>query len=99
MTSMTVPSTAHIHEALTELKELRVIIDHDEVFATLDLYRLSFMGYCLKFEFDGVPKFILLNEEFDYMYNPIMYTGNKIPIKSLESYTLAKLRESFSSIN
>lgn len=48
-------------------------------------------GYVLVF--DGLePRFVPL-EEFAYLYDPIVYTGDTVPWSSLRSYVVSKIRQ------
>lgn len=91
-----------IQEALKELVVLGIIInqndggggDNDSV--TLDLVRLKRIGYTLIY--DGQKPRFVHNSEFMYMYDAILYVGNKIPKQSLYSYKLLKMKMFYSSI-
>lgn len=87
-----------IQEALKELDVLGIIStrNNNTCELTLDLVRLKRIGYTLIYD-DQKPRFVH-NSEFMYMYDAILYVGNKIPVQSLYSYKLLKMKMCYNSI-
>lgn len=80
----------HIHEGFMELSTLGIITSSTEDAITLNLKTLYALGYVLIFNL-STPVFTTILD-FNYMYNPILYFGNVIPKRCLESFVLSKIK-------
>lgn len=77
-------------EPFNELNTLGAITSWTNTEITLDLHRLHTLGYMLIFKCEK-PIFITILD-FSYLYNPTLYIDNVIPIESLESFKLMKIK-------
>lgn len=85
-----------IHEAFQELKLMEAIIcpnilpSNNNAKLYLNLKRLRNLGYALLFE-DGRPIFCDINR-INYMYDCNFYLSNVIPVHSLSTYSMLKIK-------
>lgn len=82
----------HICDAFEELTMLNVIVGGtlDSTLIQVDRARLHSIGYALILV-DGSATFITLSN-YIYMYEPVDYFGNIIPLASLRSYILIQVK-------
>jgi hypothetical protein len=81
--------------ALEELTILGVILKKSETLINVDVSRLRRLGYCLLF--DGVRPIFCKIEDLFYVTDPILYLSNIIPVSTLQSYSILKLKQEFAS--
>lgn len=84
--------TDHIQAALSELAVLGIVkeVDRTRRTVTLDVPRLYSIGYSIVFE-STRPVFVR-NEHIVYLWDSIVYFDDTIPMESMYSYCMMKIK-------
>lgn len=84
--------TDHIHAALEELTTLGIVMSVDAARkrVTLDTVRLFTLGYSIVF--DSTEPAFLRNEHTMFVYDAQLYMDETIPIESLRSYCMLRIK-------
>ena len=85
-----------IQATFEELSLLKVVFLLENNMLRVDLGRLANLGYILIL-WNNEPTFYKITDVQRYLYNPIIYTESVIPISSLKTYNLIKLKDDYSS--
>lgn len=79
-----------IHEALSDLEILGVIVSETSDTITIDRFKLNKIGYTLLF--NGYEPEFATNDDLNYMYDSILYCSDVIPKSSLKSFVMLKIK-------
>lgn len=78
------------YAAVTELRSMGVLLSVDGDTVTVDRNVLARYGYAVVFYMNQPT--IVSQENFAHSYDAVPYDGERLPLRSLQSFELAKLK-------